>query len=162
RRKSLATNVDGAFISDRSFISVYKTFIGRVCASSPSWLQICKAMATRPSYTVRPGPAAKQSRSKVPGHRRHVAGDDDRIAGELLAEMAGDEPRVGVIGAARADRDDDGDGLAAVEVSVLGMRQALSAPRSAARSWPQSAPTSPFGVSFLCCGQIREDCSGGP
>ncbi len=50
---------------------------------------------------------------------RHVARDDGRVAGNMLAEMARDEARIGVVGAARPDRNDDRDGLAAVEVLVL-------------------------------------------
>src|SRR5206468_2479465 len=50
---------------------------------------------------------------------RHVARDDDRIAGDVPAEMTGDQPCIGVIGATRSDRDDDRDCLAAVEVTLV-------------------------------------------
>jgi len=48
---------------------------------------------------------------------------DRRLAGELPAEMPGDEARIGVVGAARPDRDDDRDRLAAVELRLLAGRR---------------------------------------
>src|SRR3954464_8152791 len=48
---------------------------------------------------------------------RHIAWDDRRIAGKVLAEMPREEASVSVIGAAGTDRNDDGDSLAAVEVT---------------------------------------------
>ena len=47
---------------------------------------------------------------------RHVDGDDRRIAGNVLAHVAGDEARAQVVVAARRGGDDHPDGLAAVEV----------------------------------------------
>src|SRR5262245_35630254 len=37
----------------------------------------------------------------------------------MLAEMARENPRISVVGAARTDRNDDGDGLAAIEIVFL-------------------------------------------
>jgi hypothetical protein len=51
---------------------------------------------------------------------RHVARNDGGIAGNVSAEMARNQARIGVVGAARADRDDDRDGLAAVKVALVG------------------------------------------
>jgi hypothetical protein len=50
---------------------------------------------------------------------RHVARNDGGIARQIFAEIAGDQPRIGVVGAARPDRDDERDGLAAIEILVV-------------------------------------------
>ena len=47
---------------------------------------------------------------------RHVARDDRGIARNVSAEIAREQARIGIVGAARPDRDDDRDRLAAIEV----------------------------------------------
>src|SRR5262245_3832051 len=49
----------------------------------------------------------------------HIASDDRRVAGKMPAEMPREQASVRVIGAARPDRDDDRDGLAAIEIALL-------------------------------------------
>ena len=56
---------------------------------------------------------------------RHVLDDDVRIAGDVLAHVAGERARVQVVAAAGGEADADGDGLAAIEVGDGILRRCL-------------------------------------
>ena len=49
---------------------------------------------------------------------RHVLNDDRGLAGDISADVSGNEPRIGIVAAAGRKTDDDGDRLAPVEVGV--------------------------------------------
>ena len=64
---------------------------------------------------LRRGVVEVDGRNEAAG-ARHIAHDHAGIAGEVLAEMAREQPRGRVIGAAGGEADDDGDLLALVEI----------------------------------------------
>jgi hypothetical protein len=55
-------------------------------------------------------------RAQQPAGAGHVLGDDGRVAGDVVAQMRGDQPAEGVGAATGRERDDDADGLPGIIV----------------------------------------------